>query len=156
MKIYFRQTELGKIGIAEEDGSITNVCLNGDAVPGDAEICETELIREAFRQLDAYLAGDLRLFSLPLAPCGTGFMQKVWRALCDVPYGKTASYKEIAIAVGNPGAARAVGQANNKNPIPVFIPCHRIIGTDGKLVGYRGGLDVKKKLLALEKGKRTA
>jgi len=155
MKLYFRQTELGKTGIAEEDGCITNVYLNRDAVPGNAEVCETELIREALRQLDAYLAGDLKRFSLPLAPCGTEFMRKVWRALCDVPYGETASYKDIARAVLNPGAARAVGQANNKNPIPVFIPCHRIIGTNGKLVGYRGGLDVKKKLLDLERRKEA-
>lgn len=155
MKLYFRQTELGEIGIAESDGSITNVYLNTDTVPPDAEICETDLIREAFLQLGAYLAGDLKQFSLPLAPSGTDFMRKVWKTLCEVPYGKTASYKDIAVAVGNPRAARAVGLANNKNPIPVFIPCHRIIGANGKLVGYRGGLDVKKKLLDLENRKGT-
>ncbi|HOO40226.1 MAG TPA: methylated-DNA--[protein]-cysteine S-methyltransferase [Syntrophales bacterium] len=156
MKLYFRQTELGEIGIAEIGGSVTNVYLDRGDVPQDAEICETDLIREAFRQLEAYLAGDLKRFSLPLAPAGTEFMRKVWTILVRVPYGKTASYKDIAEAAGNPGAARAVGQANNRNPIPVFIPCHRIIGANGKLVGYRGGLDMKQKLLDLERREKTA
>jgi len=150
MKLFFYQTEIGKVGIAEEGGSITNVFLRGDPAPPDAEVCETEVIREAARQLYAYFAGDLREFSLPLAPRGSEFMKKVWKALCQVPYGRTASYKEIAAAAGNPKAARAVGQANNRNPIPIFIPCHRIIGSDGSLVGYGGGLDLKKKLLEME------
>lgn len=150
MKVFFYRMEIGKVGIAEENDSITNVFLRGDSAPPDAEICETEGIKEAARQLNAYFSGDLREFSLPLSPNGSEFMKKVWKALCDVPYGNTASYKEIAAAIGNPRATRAVGQANNRNPIPVIIPCHRIIGADGKLVGYGGGLDLKKKLLEIE------
>jgi methylated-DNA-[protein]-cysteine S-methyltransferase len=151
MNLYFQNMAIGRIGIAEENGSITNLYFETDAVPQNVEIYETEVIKEAFRQLEAYLAGDLKTFSVPLAPRGTDFMRNVWKILCVIPYGKTASYKEIAIAAGNPKAVRAVGMANNKNPVPVIIPCHRIIGSDGKLVGYRGGLDVKRKLLELEK-----
>ena len=151
MKLYYHDSAIGRICIAEENGSITNLYFETDAVPQNVELCETKVINEAFRQLKAYLAGELQSFSVPLAPCGTDFMRTVWKALCGVPYGKTGSYKEIAIAAGNPKAARAVGLANNKNPIPIFIPCHRIIGANGKLVGYRGGLDVKKILLDIEK-----
>ena len=150
MKVYFQQTVLGKIGIAEQDGNITEVYFASESIP-QGELVETMLIREAFLQLNAYFAGELKNFSLPLAPRGTDFMQSVWKALCAVPYGKTASYKDIALAIDNPKAVRAVGQANNKNPIPIFIPCHRIIGSNGKLVGYSGGLEIKAFLLALEK-----
>ena len=151
MKLYFHQTAIGRIGIAEENGSITNLYFESDSVPQNMEMCETDVIREAFRQLEAYLAGNLKIFSLPLAPCGTDFRRTIWKILCSVRFGKTASYKEIAIAAGNPKAARAVGMANNKNPIPIFIPCHRIVGANGKLVGFRGGLDLKMILLELEK-----
>jgi methylated-DNA-[protein]-cysteine S-methyltransferase len=151
MKVFFRQTKIGKIGIAEENGSITNLYFETDNTRQNIEILETDTIKEAFRQLDAYLSGDLRDFSLPLAPQGTDFMQHVWQILCDVPYAKTASYKDVATAVGNPKAVRAVGLANGRNPIPIFIPCHRIIGSSGKLVGYGGGLELKKKLLDLER-----
>lgn len=150
MNLYFQQTAIGKIGIAAANGSITNLYFATDAVPQNVDSCATETIKEAFRQLEAYLGGELQTFSLPLAPQGTDFMRTVWQALCAVPYGSTASYQEIAIAAGSPKAARAVGLANNRNPIPLFIPCHRIIGADGKLVGYRGGLEVKRTLLALE------
>jgi methylated-DNA-[protein]-cysteine S-methyltransferase len=151
MNVYVQQTALGKLGIAEQDGNITEVYFANEVIPQDVELVETVLINEAFSQLNAYLAGELREFSLPLAPRGTVFMQTVWKALCTVPYASTASYKDIAIAIGNPKAVRAVGLANNKNPIPIFIPCHRIIGSNGKLVGYSGGLEIKEFLLALEK-----
>ena len=146
---------IGRIGIAEENGAITNLYFESHTIPHNVEICETEVIKEAFRQLAAYLAGDLQFFSVPLAPAGTDFMRTVWKTLCRVPYGKTVSYTEIAIGAGNPMAARAVGMANNKNPIPIFIPCHRVIGIRGKLVGYRGGLSVKKTLQDLEKSHGT-
>ena len=151
MTLYFQQTALGKLGIAEQDGNITEVYFANEVIPQDVELAETALISEAFLQLNAYLAGELTGFSLPLAPRGTVFQQTVWQALCSVPYASTASYKDIAVAIGNPKAVRAVGQANNKNPIPIFIPCHRIIGSNGKLVGYGGGLEIKEFLLALEK-----
>jgi methylated-DNA-[protein]-cysteine S-methyltransferase len=150
MNVYFQQTALGRLGIAEQNGNITAVYFDGDVIPQQANIDETPLISEAFSQLNAYFAGELQVFSLPLAPHGTPFMQMVWKTLLTIPYGKTASYKEIAQAIDKPKAVRAVGQANNKNPIPIFIPCHRVIGSDGKLVGYGGGLPIKVFLLALE------
>jgi methylated-DNA-[protein]-cysteine S-methyltransferase len=152
MMLFFRDTAIGKIGIASENGAVTRVLFATDAVPQNAEIGETDVIREAFRQLEAYFSGELQTFTVPLAPHGTDFMCSVWKALCNVPFGKTASYKDIALAVGNPKAVRAVGQANNKNPIPLFIPCQRVIGSNGTLTGYRGGLEMKKKLLELERG----
>jgi methylated-DNA-[protein]-cysteine S-methyltransferase len=154
MNIFFHSTAIGRIGIAEENGSITHLFFETDSVPHGGDLCESEIITEAFRQLDAYLAGELKSFSLPLAPAGSDFMQSVWKNLCKIPYGTTASYKDIAIASGNPKACRAVGLANNRNPLPIFIPCHRVIGADGKLVGYGGGLDMKIKLLELEKLKK--
>lgn len=150
-KLYFSETNLGKIGIAENDGKLTNVYFDRDVIPQNMKIEETELIGEAFQQLNDYLSGALIEFSLPLAPSGTVFRQKVWKLLTAIPYGKTATYKDIAIALGNSQAVRAVGQANNKNPLPLFIPCHRIIGSNGKLVGYRGGLAMKEELLAIER-----
>ncbi len=147
----FRETALGKIGIEDRDGSIVAVYFENDPVSPDREVGETALLRQAFKQLESYLAGRLTEFSLPLEPEGTPFMKEVWRKLQDVPYGQTASYKDIATAVGNPKAVRAVGQANNRNPLPIFIPCHRIIGSNGRLVGYGGGLALKEMLLELEK-----
>jgi methylated-DNA-[protein]-cysteine S-methyltransferase len=151
MIISFQQTVIGKVAIAECGGAITNLCFGSDALPQQAEFGETELIREAFRQLEAYLAGELRLFSVPLAPSGTHFMQRVWQILSTIPYGTTLTYGDIAVAVGNPRAARAVGMASNRNPVPIFIPCHRVIGSNGELTGYRGGLGLKKVLLELER-----
>ncbi len=148
--IFFRETSIGKIGIAEKDGRITHLCLPTDKVPRDMELGETPLLKQAFAQLELYLSGQLKDFTLPLLPEGTTFMKSVWQKLLDVPYGQTASYKDIAIAVGNPKGARAVGLANNRNPIPIIIPCHRIIGSKGDLVGYGGGLGMKKRLLGLE------
>lgn len=149
--IFFYQTAIGKIGIAEKNGSITDLYLEHDQIPDDANLHETEMIHLAGVQVTEYLSGVRKEFSLPLDPKGTPFMQTVWTALCAVPYGETRSYKEIAQTIGNPGACRAVGLANNRNPIPLFIPCHRIIGSDGGLTGYRGGLTVKSYLLELEK-----
>ena len=91
-----------------------------------------------------------KIFTLPLAPVGTEFQQHVWKILQTIPYGETWSYKQVAVAIGNPKASRAVGMANNKNPLAIFIPCHRVIGSNGKLVGYAGGLNIKEHLLALE------
>lgn len=108
-------------------------------------------LQPAIRQLDAYFAGELETFDLPLAPEGTPFQQSVWRELCGIPFGQTISYGELAQRIGNPKASRAVGLANGSNPIPIVIPCHRVIGSNGKLTGYGGGLPIKEKLLALER-----
>lgn len=106
---------------------------------------------ETLHQLKEYFAGIRREFLLPIAPRGTPFQERVWKELCRIPYGETASYGAIAARIGNPKACRAVGMANNKNPIPIIIPCHRIIGKDGSLTGFGGGLDVKRQLLDLER-----
>ncbi len=153
MYTYFYDYLIGRIGITEKDGKITNVYITSKELLQDTQLCETPLLKEAARQLKSYFAGELKEFSLPLEPSGTDFMKQVWAALCGIPYGKTATYGEIAERVGRPKAARAVGLANNRNPIPIFIPCHRVIGADGSLTGYAGGLDMKKKLLDLEKDK---
>jgi methylated-DNA-[protein]-cysteine S-methyltransferase len=103
-------------------------------------------------QLAAYFAGELERFDLPLAAHGTAFERRVWDALIEIPYGETVSYGELANELGVPGAARAVGRANARNPISIVVPCHRVVGSDGKLTGYAGGLDVKRKLLDHERG----
>jgi len=108
-------------------------------------------VARAQEQLLAYFAGDLTSFDVPLRPAGTPWQQKVWRALVDVPFGETKSYRDIARQVGNPRAARAVGMALNRNPIAIIIPCHRVVGADGSLTGYGGGLALKERLLAHER-----
>jgi methylated-DNA-[protein]-cysteine S-methyltransferase len=109
------------------------------------------VLEETIRQLHAYFAGELEIFDLPIAPEGTPFQQNVWRHLRAIPYGETISYGELACRIGSPRASRAVGLANGSNPIPIVIPCHRVIGSNGKLTGYGGGLPLKEKLLALER-----
>lgn len=148
--VFFQKTPLGKLGIAERAGFISNLYFPNANIADGLIIAQTPLIAQAFCQLDAYFAGELKTFSLPLAPHGTVFMQAVWQRLLTVPYGTTASYKDIAHAIGNPKTVRAVGLANHKNPIPIFIPCHRVIGSNGQLVGYNGGLATKAFLLNLE------
>lgn len=150
--IWYRRTSLGVIGIEERNGAVTRLFF-AESQPGptDSVEKETPLVTEAFSQLESYLRGERRCFDLPLRPHGTPFMQEVWTALLAIPYGATASYKDIAEAVGKPGAARAVGQANNRNPIAIVIPCHRVVGANGKLTGYAGGLPVKQALLRLER-----
>lgn len=111
--------------------------------------------REVIRQLDAYFAGELTQFDLPLAPEGTEFQRQVWSALLEIPFGETWSYGQLAERVGRPKAARAVGAANGVNPIPVIIPCHRVVGANGKLTGFGGGLPTKQYLLSLESGQRA-
>jgi methylated-DNA-[protein]-cysteine S-methyltransferase len=108
-------------------------------------------LEKTISQLRSYFAGEREEFDLPLAPEGTPFQQDVWRRLCEIPFGETISYGELARRIGNPQASRAVGLANGSNPIPIVIPCHRVIGSNGKLTGYGGGLPIKEKLLALEK-----
>ena len=149
--IYIYQTPIGSLGIVENNKTVTHLFFEGEHAPTDALVKETDLLQEAGHQLQLYFAGQLESFTLPLAPVGTDYMQRVWEALRAIPYGETRSYREVAAALGNPKAARAVGLANNKNPLPLFIPCHRVIGANQKLVGYRGGLSVKEQLLTLEK-----
>lgn len=152
--ICFRNTEIGIVAIEAVDGLITRLEIYDKNK--DVEKSETcPEIEEAFKQLDEYLKGKRTEFNLRLNPEGTPFMKSVWQALLKIPYGKTASYKDVAIACGNSKAVRAVGSANNKNPIPIFIPCHRVVGSNGRLVGYAYGLNFKKFLLNLEKLNKT-
>ena len=122
---------------------------DGSAEPTDVPR-DDEAVRPILQELEEYFAGDRRQFSLDLAPGGTVFQQRVWTALCAIPYAATTTYGKVAVVAGNSKAARAVGMANNKNPIAIVIPCHRVIGASGKLVGYAGGLVQKQLLLDLE------
>ena len=140
-------TMLGSVTFVEEDGALLAITTHR---PYEGIEHETALIKEANRQLSEYLKGERQMFDFPLNPRGTDFQKRVWRALCDIPYGETRSYKQIAEAIGSPKAVRAVGMANNRNPITIVVPCHRVIGADGKLVGYGGGLEMKEFLLRLE------
>ena len=108
------------------------------------------LLERAAEELGEYFAGARRVFTVPLAPAGTPFQRLVWDALREIPYGTTATYGEIAARIGRPGAARAVGSANHHNPLSIFVPCHRVLGANGALTGYAGGLEAKRKLLAIE------
>ena len=144
---YSYETVLGSVTLVEEDGALLAISTH-HVYDG---ICqETTLIKEAHQQLSEYLKGERKSFDLPLRMKGTDFQQRVWNALLDIPYGETRSYKQIAEAIGNPKAVRAVGMANNRNPLLIVVPCHRVIGADGKLVGYGAGIEKKEFLLRLE------
>jgi methylated-DNA-[protein]-cysteine S-methyltransferase len=125
------------------------------ATPDPAWIEAPAAFREVTAQLTAYFAGRLRVFDVPVDPGGTPFQSRVWRALQDIPYGETESYGALARRLGDPKAVRAVGLANGANPISIIIPCHRVIGSNGALVGYGGGLPTKRSLLSLEQGQRA-
>lgn len=138
---------MGILRLETDGAALTGVefCEGPCTAPRNALLCL------AAQQLREYLSGGRRTFSLPLAPRGTPFQRAVWRALCDIPYGQTRSYAQVAAAVGNPRAARAVGMACNRNPIGILIPCHRVVGANGALTGYAGGMDKKAALLELER-----
>ncbi len=149
LNAYYYHTSIGKIGIVENGKAVVYLSF-GDIELKDIVIKETQFLKNAYKELEEYLRGERKEFDLPLDPHGTGFQLKVWNALLEIPYGETRSYKQIAERIGNSKASRAVGLANNRNPISIFIPCHRVIGANGKLVGYGGGLDIKEKLLTIE------
>ena len=147
------ECQLGKILIAEDGQAITNLCVAGSLDTESMQRGETPLLNRAAAALRAYLAGKRDAFSgLALNPKGTDFQKRVWGALCEIPYGQTISYKQLAQAIGMPTASRAVGGANGRNPIFVIIPCHRVIGQNGKLTGFAYGLELKKELLNIEQG----
>ncbi len=151
MALFFYETAIGTIGIEEIYGNICGIYFKKDILPQGVEVYESDILKEAACQLKSYISGELKKFSLPLKPRGTLFMSEVWKLLCEIPYGETLTYKEMAEKLGKPKASRAIGLACARNPIPIFIPCHRILGSSGKLTGYIGGIEVKKKLLELEK-----
>ena len=153
----FIDTKIGKLAIEENGRAITDVYIVNEEIEKDNSILlkETDLLKEASKQIKEYFEGNRQNFDLLLEPKGTEFQQKVWNALKEIHYGETKSYGEIAKMIGNEKAARAVGTANNKNPIMIIIPCHRVIGANGKLVGYSEGVDIKETLLNLEKDNRN-
>lgn len=145
---YTYETVLGSVTYVEEDGALLAIYTDRSF---DGIKQETLLIQEANRQINEYLRGERKTFDLPFRMQGTAFQKQVWEALLRIPYGETRSYKQIAEVIGNPKAVRAVGMANNRNPLLIVVPCHRVIGADGKLVGYGAGIEKKEFLLRLEK-----
>jgi methylated-DNA-[protein]-cysteine S-methyltransferase len=145
------ESPVGRLILVVDGGQVVRLALPGDPSSDMGDPGSCGILEEALGQLGEYFAGARYQFDLPISPRGTEFQRGVWDALVRIPYARTATYSDIASMVGHPKAARAVGQANNRNPIPVVIPCHRVIGSGGALVGYRGGLEVKQRLLELER-----
>ena len=149
---------IGPLTLAGEGSVLTHVCMEGqDHLPPDIERWPVDdgAFPDAVAQLGEYFAGERTTFDLELRLEGTEFQRRVWSALLDIPYGETRSYGELALAIENPSAVRAVGLANGRNPIALVVPCHRVIGADGSLTGYGGGLERKRALLDLERGHRS-
>lgn len=148
----FLSSPFGKILVAWGDGGLVRVGIRGDGerTPDDWRF-DPALDCDATRQLREYFAGERRSFDLPLRLEGTPFQENVWRALERIPFGETASYREVGEWVGSPNASRAVGMACGANPLPIVVPCHRVIGSDAKLVGFGGGLDMKRAMLTFER-----
>lgn len=149
MDFYQFSTPLGPMALAGEGEAITHLYLPGRPTPRLVSH-PTPLLLEGEGQLLEYLGGQRKVFDLPLTPQGTPFQRRVWQALKAIPWGETRTYRDIALAVDSPRGFRAVGMANHHNPIPIFIPCHRVVGADGSLTGYAGGLELKQALLSLE------
>jgi methylated-DNA-[protein]-cysteine S-methyltransferase len=148
------ESPLGPLLLAADEAGLREIRFVNGRHPTPPEPSWKEdraSLSKTIQQLQTYFAGELENFDLQLAPEGTPFQLEVWRRLCEIPYGQTISYGELAGRIGNPKASRAVGLANGSNPIPIVIPCHRVIGSNGKLTGYGGGLPIKEKLLALER-----
>lgn len=148
--VLFVQSPIGVLTLVEADGALKELRFGEHAEPSEA-LQATPLLRKAEQELDEYFSGKRKAFTVPLKPEGTAFQQAVWKVLLNIPYSETMSYGEVAKRIGNPKAARAVGMANHQNPLAIFYPCHRVIGANGKMVGYGGGLPVKEFLLSLEK-----
>ncbi len=144
---------LGEVLVEARDGVVVKVLFSPFEVPAHAPTPDDPLLQQTVRELDEYFAGQRRDFEVPVGPPGTPFQQAVWAELRRVPYGETATYGELAQRLGSPGAVRAVGSANGRNPVAVIVPCHRVIGSDGNLRGYAGGVERKTALLAIERDK---
>jgi methylated-DNA-[protein]-cysteine S-methyltransferase len=151
--VFYYDFPVGKTGIIEEDGAISGLFFRGKNNPAGLEGAkkeETPLIKKAAAQLKEYFAGKRKAFDLPLLLRGTDFQRTVWQVLQGIPCGETRSYGQVSVAAGNARASRAAGMANNRNPVAIIVPCHRVIGSDGSLTGYAGGLPAKRFLLELE------
>ena len=138
---------IGFLTLKADDEALLSI----DFGKSSEELTSNSITELAAKELSEYFPGNRKEFTVPYKLCGTEFQKKVWQALTEIPYGKTASYEEIAVKIGNPKACRAVGMANNKNKLPVIIPCHRVIGKSGSLTGYAGGIDIKEILLNIER-----
>ncbi len=143
---------IGPLTLVEEGGALREVRF-GEMLTGEM-LCDTTVLLQAARELEEYFEGRRQIFSVPLAPRGTPFQLKCWNALRLIPYGETRTYGQQAEAIGQPKARRAVGMGNHRNPLPIFIPCHRVVGKNGTLTGYAGGLEMKEYLLTLERMNR--
>lgn len=143
-------TGIGKIKISEKNGKIIGIGFSDCKKESEIEK-ETDYIKNTYIELKEYLSGKRKNFDIEIEMIGTDFQKKVWKELLNIPYGETRSYKDIAIAIGNEKSCRAVGNANNKNPIAIIVPCHRVVGSNGSMIGYAGGIDIKEKLLKIEK-----
>lgn len=157
--LIMERTPIGPVTLIAEGDELIAVFMenhkHGPAAAAYGErVASDALLVGAAGQLTEYFAGDRTEFDLPLRPIGTDFQQRVWRALCDIPFGKTWSYGELAMHIGSPTASRAVGLANGRNPISIVIPCHRVIGANGSMTGYGGGIERKRWLLDFERGTR--
>ncbi|MBR0104378.1 MAG: methylated-DNA--[Firmicutes bacterium] len=150
MYYYSRKIDSINITVCEEDNEISRIYL-GETEDLDGKRLKTYLIGKCLNQLEEYFEGKRKTFSIPVKLEGTPFQLKVWETLLEIPYGETRTYGEIAKAIGSPKAARAVGMANNKNPVCIIVPCHRVVGAGGALVGYAWGLEMKERLLELER-----
>jgi methylated-DNA-[protein]-cysteine S-methyltransferase len=152
------ESPIGPLTLVARDGVVTNLAMHeqrhGSPPPEDA-LTDDAWFKDVADQLDAYFAGELTSFDVDMNLLGTPFQRDVWSRLCEIPYGETISYGELAQRVGNPKASRAVGLANGRNPIAIIVPCHRVIGADGSLTGYGGGLERKTWLLEHERGRRA-
>ncbi len=151
MKYAVYNSNLGFIKITYEDVVVISIEKVNELTN---ENNKNKFTDEVFKEINEYLNGKRKIFSFKYELRGTSFQKKVWKALCEIPYGETRTYKEVATQIGNEKASRAVGMANNKNPIMITIPCHRVIGSNNKLVGYAGGLEMKKYLLDMEKNNK--
>lgn len=150
--MYSYRSPLGPLRLVGDEDGLTHLLIAPQSAPEGAVQGETPLLRRAARELDEYFARKRKSFTIALSPQGTPFQQTVWAALRTIPYGQTVSYIDVAKMIGRPSASRAVGGANGKNPIPILIPCHRVVAADGSLGGYSLGLEMKRRLLELEGG----
>lgn len=149
MNYFYKKTKLGYITIFEENNQI--VKLKFGKLEDNSNFILSPLIKKTFQELDEYFEEKRKTFDIPINPKGTDFQKKVWMELTKIPYGNYTTYKDIAEKIGNENASRAIGNANNKNPILIIIPCHRVIGSNNKLRGYSSGINYQEKLLKIEK-----
>jgi len=143
------ESPIGLLTLVEENGVLYEVRFGEKHE--ELVLCETPLLKKAVQELNEYFGRRRKTFTIPLNPKGTPFQQRCWNALLQIPYGETRTYGQQAAMIGNPKACRAVGMGNHMNPLPIFIPCHRVVGKNGTLTGYAGGLPIKEKLLNIER-----